>query len=152
MKERKVFAGYPQKKGGIMDKEKWQLLPSCGKEAEGLDIILACDGASSVGQVGHEVAVKLTKEVEGARMCCITAVGAGSQPHIEIARKARKLIIINGCPLECASKVVRNVGVEPSYEITISKEEVDKVPTLDYKKEDVDRISNHIVDEVKKLK
>jgi len=132
--------------------DNFQILPSCGKDAEGLDIILACDGASSVGQVGHEVAVKLTKEVEGARMCCITAVGAGSQTHINIARKARKLIIINGCPLECASKVVRNIGIEPSYEIIISKEGVDKVPTLDFKKEDVNRISNHIVDEVKRMK
>jgi len=132
--------------------DNFQILSSCGKDAEGLDIILACDGASSVGQVGHEVAVKLTKEVEGARMCCITAVGAGSQTHINIARKARKLIIINGCPLECASKVVRNIGIEPSYEITISKEGVDKVPTLDFKKEDVNRISNHIVDEVKRMK
>ncbi|HHE04958.1 MAG TPA: zinc-binding protein [candidate division WOR-3 bacterium] len=135
-----------------MTDDNFQILPSCGKDAEGLDIILACDGASSVGQVGHEVAVKLTKEVEGARMCCITAVGAGSQTHINIARKARKLIIINGCPLECASKVVRNIGIEPSYEITISKEGVDKVPTLDFKKEDVNRISNHIVDEVKRMK
>jgi len=41
-------------------------LSPCGKETVGLDIILACDGASSVGQVGHKVAVKLTKEVEGA--------------------------------------------------------------------------------------
>ena len=44
-----------------MEKGKWQLLPSCSKEAEGLDIILACDGAASVGQEGHDVAVKLTK-------------------------------------------------------------------------------------------
>jgi len=86
---------------------KWQLLSGCSKEAEGLDIILSCDGASSVGQVGHEVSVKLTKEVEGARMCCITAVGAGSNVHVDIARKSRRLIMINGCPLQCASKIVR---------------------------------------------
>jgi len=44
-----------------MKKGKWQLLPVCSKEAERLDIILVCDGAASVGQVGHEVAVKLTR-------------------------------------------------------------------------------------------
>jgi len=44
-----------------MEKGKWQLLPTCSKEAEGLDIILACDGAASVGQEGHDVTVKLTK-------------------------------------------------------------------------------------------
>lgn len=141
-----------KRRGGIMAEDNFQILPHCGTEAEGLDIILACDGASSVGQVGHEVAVKLTKEVEGARMCCITAVGAGSQQHIDIARKARKLIVINGCPLECASKVVRNVDIKPSYAITISKEGVDKIPTLDFKKEDVDKISDQIVNDVRNLK
>lgn len=50
--------------------ENWQLLPECTKETEGLDIVLACDGAALVGQVGHEIAVKLTREVEGGRMCC----------------------------------------------------------------------------------
>jgi uncharacterized metal-binding protein len=29
---------------------RWMLLPVCTKEAENLDIILACDGAASVGQ------------------------------------------------------------------------------------------------------
>ena len=48
-----------------MEEKNWQLLPMCSKEAERLDIILACDGATSVDQVGHEVAVKLTKESGG---------------------------------------------------------------------------------------
>lgn len=41
--------------------QNWNLLPSCGKEAENLDIIRACDRAASVGQVGHQVAVDLTR-------------------------------------------------------------------------------------------
>jgi len=133
-----------------MGKENWQLLQSCGKDAEGLDIILACDGASSVGQVGHYVATKLTKEFEQARMCCTTAVGANSKPHVDIAKKARKLIIINGCQFECASKIVRNLGIEPTYEITIAKEGVEKAPTLDFDQEDVERIADKIVKDVLK--
>ncbi len=115
-----------------------------------MDIILACDGASSVGQVGHHVATKLTKELENAQMCCITAVGANSKPHVDIAKKARKLIIINGCQMECASKIVHNLGIEPTYEITIAKEGVEKAPTLDFDEEDVERIANKIVRDVLK--
>ncbi len=131
--------------------ENWQLLPSCTKEAEGLDIILACDGAASVGQVGHEVAVKLTREVEGARMCCLSAIAAESKPHVGIAERSRKLIVINGCQNECASKVLRRLNIEPSYEITIAKEGVDKKPTLDFDEEDVERISKKIAEDVSKL-
>ena len=134
-----------------MSKENWEILPHCGKEAEGLDIILACDGAASVGQVGHEVAVKLTREVEGARMCCLSAVAADSKPHVQIAEKARKLIVINGCTNNCASKILRNKNIKPSYEIIIAKEGVEKVPTLDFDEEDVDRIAKKIVEDVSKI-
>ena len=56
--------------------KNWNLLPSCGKEATNLDIIFACDGAASVGQVGNEVAKDLTNRGVGAKMCCTAAVGA----------------------------------------------------------------------------
>lgn len=134
-----------------MNEKKWQLLPACGKEAENLDIILACDGASSVGQIGHEVALKLTREEEGARMCCITAIGAGSKAHTDIARKARRLIVINGCQMECASKILRNAGIEPTYEITVAKEGVDKLPTLDFDDREVERIAAKIVKDLNNL-
>lgn len=132
-----------------MTKDSWQILPSCGKEAGHLDIIVACDGASSVGQVGHMVAVKLTKEIEEARMCCITAIAADSKLHVDIARKSPKLIVINGCPLKCASKVIKDKGIEPFYEITIAEEGVEKVPTLDFDEKDVERISNKIIRQIK---
>ncbi len=131
--------------------ENWQLLPICSKEAKNLDIVLACDGAASVGQVGHAVAVKLTKEVEGARMCCITAIGAESKPHVQIAKDARKLVVINGCQNRCATKVLERLGLKPSYEIVIAQEGVDKKPTLDFDEDDVDRIAKKIADEVAKV-
>ncbi|MGQ9616474.1 MAG: putative zinc-binding protein [Spirochaetota bacterium] len=134
-----------------MKRENWQLLPECVKEAERLDIILACDGAASVGQVGHELAVKLTREVEGARMCCLSAVAAESKPHVNIAKKARKLIAINGCQNRCTSKILERLNITPSYEITIAKEGVDKVPTLDFDEEDVERIAEKIAQDVSML-
>jgi uncharacterized metal-binding protein len=135
-----------------MNKEKYQLLPHCSKDANNLDIILACDGASSVGQVGHEVAVKLTKNGNGARMCCVTAIGANSKTHVDIARNARRLIVINGCAMECTSKILKNLGIQPDYEITIAKEGVDKLPTLDFDDEDVDRIVQKILNDLKNVK
>lgn len=136
-----------------MNEKNYQLLPGCAEEAEGLDIILACDGASSVGQIGHEVAVKLTKEnPKSARMCCITAVAAGSKIHVGIAEKARRLIVINGCQLECASKVIRSRGIKPDYEITVAKEGIKKLPSLDFDEEDVKKIAEKIVKDLSKLK
>lgn len=128
--------------------ENWQLLPVCSKEAKGLDIILACDGAASVGQVGHAVAVKLTKEKDRARMCCITAIAAESKPHVQIAKDARRLIVINGCQNRCATKVLKRIGLEPSYEVVIAEEGVAKISTLDFDEADVERIAEKIASEI----
>ncbi len=135
-----------------MPKSNWQILPHCAEGAEDLDIILVCDGTSSVGQVGNEVAKKLTKEKENAGMCRMTAIAVGSEVHINIAKKAKKLIIINECQLECASKVLKNLDINPTYEITIAKEGIDKVPTLDFDDEDVERISNKITKKIFKIR
>ena len=84
-------------------------------------------------------------------MCCLSPIAAEPKPPVGIAERSRKLIVINGCQNECASKVLRRLNIEPSYEITIAKEGVDKKPTLDFDEEDVDRISQKIAKEVSKL-
>ena len=70
------------------------LIAKLCKRGRNLYIVLACDGASSVGQIGHEVAKKLTVDHD-ARMCCLAAVAANSPVHVNIAKTAKKLIIIN---------------------------------------------------------
>jgi len=124
-----------------------RMLPVCTKEAENLDIILACDGAASVGQVGHQVAVELTNSNKAARMCCITAVAAESKPHVGIAQRAKKLIVINGCTNRCASKVLERLDIPYDYETVIAKEGVEKLPTLDFDEADVERIAEKIAKE-----
>jgi len=143
----------------ILQMENWQLLPVCTKEAEGLDIILACDGAASVGQVGQEVAVKLTREVEGARMCCITAIAAESKPHVGIAERARKLIVINGCQNECAKKIAENLGILGiSYdaylnlEYDLGIEKIGPFTTLQYSHDDVERVNESIRNMLRQLR
>jgi len=124
-----------------------RMLPVCTKEAENLDIILACDGAASVGQVGHQVAVELTNSNKAARMCCITAVATESKPHVGIAQRAKKLIVINGCTNRCASKVLERLDIPYDYETVIAKEGVEKLPTLDFDEADVERIAEKIAKE-----
>jgi len=124
-----------------------RLLPLCAKEAENLDIILTCDGAASVGQVGNQVAIELTNSHETARMCCMVAIAAESKPHVDIAKRARKLIVINGCANRCASKVLEKLEIPYSYETIIAKEGVEKIPTLDFDTADVKRIAEKIAKE-----
>ncbi|MGC9101238.1 MAG: putative zinc-binding protein [Caldisericum sp.] len=126
----------------------FKLLPSCGKEAANLDIIFACDGASSVGQVANEVAKDLTMRGVGARMCCTAAVGAGSEAHVNIGKNAKRVIVINGCANKCTSKIMQQKGIKIDYEYTISEMNVKKAPTLDFDEKDVEKIAEKIAEDV----
>ena len=128
--------------------KNWNLLPSCGKEATNLDIIFACDGAASVGQVGNEVAKDLTNRGVVARMCCTAAVGAGSEVHVNIGKNAKRVIVINGCANKCTSKIMEQRGIKVDYEFTISEMGIKKIPTLDFDPEDVKKIAEIIAEKV----
>lgn len=132
----------------LAKQNRYQLLPHCSSHAENLIIVAACDGASSVGQIGNEVARKLTKLFPDlVRMCCLSALAAGSKLHLDIFRRAKAVIAINGCHLMCTSKILKQHNIHPTYEIVVAKEGVDKLPTLDFDDEEVDRISNKIINE-----
>jgi uncharacterized metal-binding protein len=124
-----------------------KILPLCYKVAEHENVIWVCDGAANVGQIGHAVGVLLTN-LDKARMCCTTAVAAGSKPHLEIAEKAMKNIVINGCGNRCASKVMEKAGKRIDYEIDISKY-LQKVPTLDIYQADVKKITQILIEGAK---
>jgi uncharacterized metal-binding protein len=124
-----------------------KILPLCYKVAEHENVVWVCDGAANVGQIGHAVGVLLTN-MDKARMCCTTAVAARSKPHLEIADKAMKNIVINGCGNRCASKVLEKAGKRIDYEIDISKY-LQKVPTLDIYEADVKKIAKIVIEEAK---
>ena len=86
--------------------------------------------------------------MDKARMCCTTAVAAGSKPHLEIAEKAMKNIVINWCGNRCASKVLEKAGKRIDYEIDISKY-LQKVSTLDIYEADVKKIAEVVIKEAK---
>lgn len=122
------------------------MLPHCATHAKNLIIIAACDGASTVGQVGNEVTRRLTKRFPDiVRMCCLSAVAAGSKVHLDIFRNARAVIVINGCQLMCASNIFKQRGIQIIYEVVIANEGVNKIPSLDFSDEEVEKIASKVV-------
>ena len=126
-----------------MSEKKPKMLPLCAKEAENLNIILVCGGAANVGLIGYLAAVELTKNGE-ARMCCITPIGAKTSSYIDISKRAKKLIIINGCQNQCAKKVAEQAGINKiDYNLIVS-DVIKKAPTFDISDENVKLIMDKI--------
>jgi len=119
-----------------------RLLPICHKEAERLKVILVCGGAANVGLAGYLAAVELSREGK-ARMCCITPIGAGMETYIDIAKRAGKLVVVNGCNNECARKVLEKVGVKPDANIVVS-DFLKKIPTFDVSGDDLELVKRRI--------
>ncbi len=67
-------------------------------------IVMACSGASDVGQISDLVARKLRNN--GVRkMNCLAVVGAGLEKSIE-SFKTKEILIIDGCPIDCGKRMM----------------------------------------------
>jgi uncharacterized metal-binding protein len=127
---------------------KYQLLPHCATHAKDLIIVATCDGASSTGQIGNEVARRLTKTFPNlVRMCCLSAVAAGSKTHLDIFKNAKAVIAVNGCQLMCASNILKGKEISITYEVVVAKEGINKLPSLDFSDEEVSKIADKVVNE-----
>jgi len=87
------------------------------------------------------------------------AIAAESKPHVGIAERARKLIVINGCQNECAKKIAENLGILGiSYdaylnlEYDLGIEKIGSFTTLQYSHDDVERVNESIRNMLRQLR
>jgi len=102
-------------------------------------MMVACSGASNVGQLSNQAAVELTREGFG-KMFCLAAVGAHLGSFVQAAKKAQHLVAIDGCPVACAKHLLQHaevplhayvvlydLGIEKTGNTVLTNEEVEKV-------------------------
>jgi uncharacterized metal-binding protein len=102
-------------------------------------IILACTGASDVGQLSNEAAVQLTREGYG-NIACTASLAVGTPSIKKEVEEADEVIVIDGCPVGCARQIVEQAGVTPDQEIVITGLGIKKGGSLDFPEEDVEKI------------
>jgi len=71
-------------------------------------MVLACSGASDVGQITDLVARKL-HDNKVRKMNCLAVVGAGIEKSIEDFKK-KNILVIDGCPIDCGKKIMDRNG------------------------------------------
>lgn len=100
--------------------------------------VLACSGASNVGQITNEIAKALDTAGE-ARFFCMAGVGGRVSGMIESVKAASKVVVLDGCPVACGKKtmdaaglagyehlVVTELGIEKKHEFQMSPADMDK--------------------------
>jgi uncharacterized metal-binding protein len=118
---------------------------SCGAEGK-TRIIYSCSGiGSNVGQLANAAACQLASEGYGEGSC-LAGVGGGIEKLISVGTAADERIVIDGCPVACAKKIMDDKGLRIDHHVMITELGLIKTSGPAFNKNDV-RI---VIDAVRK--
>ncbi|PKN96432.1 MAG: zinc-binding protein [Chloroflexi bacterium HGW-Chloroflexi-5] len=73
-------------------------------------LIYTCSGAADVGELADHSARQLSRNQKGA-MSCLAGIGGNISGFIKSTEGADKVLVIDGCPLNCARKTLEEKGL-----------------------------------------
>jgi uncharacterized metal-binding protein len=73
-------------------------------------LVFACSGASDVGAVADQAARRVSR-MKLASMGCLSAVANGLDFAMDPVKLADRIIVIDGCPENCAKLTMEKAGV-----------------------------------------
>jgi uncharacterized metal-binding protein len=111
---------------------------SCGSN-ELKRVILPCAGQANTGQLTNLVAIQLTEEGFG-NIACIALLAIGAEGLITNARDADEVVVLDGCPMLCAKKIVDAQGVPIAQHLIMTELGITKGPSKSYTDDDVENI------------
>ena len=87
--------------------------------------IVACSGASNVGQIANQAAIELAKEKVGG-FFCLAGVGAHIKNMVKAGKEADLVVAIDGCPVQCAAKTMQHAEIEPAIQVIVTELGIEK--------------------------
>ncbi len=98
--------------------------------------IFPCVGASNVGQLSNKIAIELDK-MEIGNLMCTAGIGARASGIMKSAEASDRIIAIDGCPVNCASKTLELAGFKVDSHIIISEFGIKKTREKELKEDEV---------------
>lgn len=87
--------------------------------------VVACSGASNVGQIANQAALDLAKE-KVAGFFCLAGVGGHIKAMVKSGKEADLMVALDGCPVQCAAKTLQHADIEPAIQIIITDLGIEK--------------------------
>jgi len=97
--------------------------------------VVACSGASNVGQIANQAAIELAQE-KVAGFFCLAGVGAHIKGMVKAGKEADLMISIDGCPVQCAAKTLQHAEIEPAIQIIVTDLGIEKSHEMALEKKD----------------
>jgi uncharacterized metal-binding protein len=109
---------------------------SCGAERK-TRIIYACSGiGSNVGQLANAAACQLAREGYGGGSC-LAGVGGGIEKLVGMGKVADERIVIDGCPVACAKKIMDDKKLAIDHYVMITDLGISKTLGSSFAESDV---------------
>lgn len=77
----------------------------------GVTLIFPCSGAADVGEISDRAARSMTARGHG-KMFCLAGIGGNISGMIASARGADRVLVIDGCGVDCAKKTMEERGID----------------------------------------
>lgn len=106
-------------------------------------LVYSCSGCSSAAQMANDLAVSLDRDGV-AEMSCIAGVGGDVAPLVETATSDREIVVIDGCPLECATECLDHHDVSPDLHYNLAAEGVSKEHHTDYDDDEAETLRGEL--------
>ena len=108
-------------------------------------LIFPCSGGSNVGQIANRAAVELTQENVG-KLFCLAGIGGHVSGLVESAKAAKRIVGMDGCPVQCAKKTLEHAGFQVSDYAVVTELGIGKKHEFTLKDEDVKQVKDAIRD------
>lgn len=102
-------------------------------------MVFSCSGGCNVGQIANAAAFRLATGGTG-KMACLAAAAAGMPGPIAGAKQAKRVLVIDGCPMRCALRTLERAGIGPTHHVLVTELGLKKVDDLRHEPSDVDRM------------
>ena len=111
-------------------------------------LIFTCAGAAHGGQVANEAGVRIGQE-KGGKLFCMAAVAAEIPDKLDVARKAKSRIVIDGCGDRCCGKILHSNGLPVELHVVVTDIGVEKQPANPNLDGDARKVADHILTSLK---
>ena len=83
-------------------------------------IVYACSGCSDAGEIADRIARQLTRE-GAAQMPCLAGIGGRVKSLMMKAENAERILVVDGCPLNCAAHTLKLAGFQQFEHLELHK-------------------------------
>jgi uncharacterized metal-binding protein len=106
-------------------------------------LIFCCSGASNVGILSFQAAIRLAQEGFGA-FSCIAGIGSRNPPMIRAAKSAGERVVIDGCPIGCARKIMEMNQIPVDRYVIVTELAIDKTHDFDIENSDIESVVKEV--------